>query len=96
MKADIEKRIRDYFPDAEKVSSIFEKLTAPEEERDRVIRCILYLSDNDYDSVEYWVSKANEDRRDVYFYAEYDNRSERRWNFNVEFDKQCEYEYRNK
>jgi hypothetical protein len=95
MKADIEKRIHDFFSDIQKVKSMLEKLTVPEEERDRVIRCILYLSDSDYDSIEYWVRTANIDRRDIYFFAEYDNKSERRWNFNFEFDKQSEYEYRN-
>jgi hypothetical protein len=87
MKADIKKRIRHCFSDIDKVSNILEKLTVPEEERDRVIRCALYLSDSDYDSLEYWVRKANEDRRDIYFFAEYDNRSERRWNFSIEFNK---------
>jgi hypothetical protein len=68
----------------------------PEEEMDRVIRCILYLSDGDYDSLGEWVSTANIDRRDVYSFAEYDNLLERRWNFSIGFDKQHEYEYRSK
>jgi hypothetical protein len=96
MKDDIEKRIRDFFSDIEKVKNILQKLTVPKEERDRVIRCILYLSDGDNDSLDEWVSKANEDRRDIFMFAEYDKHFERKWNFNVEFDKQCEYEYRNK
>jgi hypothetical protein len=96
MKDDIESRINEYFSDTEKVKGIIEKLVVPAEERDRVIRCILYLSESDYDSLQAWVRKANIDRRDIFYFAEYDNRSERKWDFNIEFDRQYEYEYRNK
>ena len=94
MKADIEKRIKNNFSDIVKAEQIISKLSVPSDEMDRVIRCVLYLSDSDYDSLKSWVRKANIDRRDVYFFAEYDNRSERKWNFSKEFYKQTEYQYR--
>jgi hypothetical protein len=78
MKADIRNIIRKYFTDIERVKIILSKLDVPKEEKDRVLRCILYLSDHDYDSLEHWVKKANQDRRDIYFFAEYDNRNERK------------------
>lgn len=95
MKADIKKRIKDNFTDIDKVRQIISNLSVPAEELDRVIRCALYLSDNDYDSLVLWVTTANIDRRDVYYFAEYDNCSERKWDFSKEFDKQTEYQYRN-
>jgi len=95
MKADIEKMIKDNFTDIDKVRQIISNLSVPAEELDRVIRCALYLSDNDYDSLVLWVTTANINRRDVYYFAEYDNRSERKWDFSKEFDKQTEYQYRN-
>jgi len=96
MKADIEKRIKDNFSDVDKVKLIISDISVPVAEMDRVIRCVLYLSDGDYDSLKHWVTTANIDRRDVYYYAEYDNPSERKWNFSIEFDKQTEYQYRDK
>ena len=96
VKADIIRRISNSFSSTEKVKSIIEKLNVPLEEKDRVIRCVLYLSDSDYDSLERWVKVANCDRRDVYYFAEYDNRSERKWNFSIAFDKQQAYQYRDK
>lgn len=95
MKADIEKRIKDNFSDIDLVYQILSELAVPDAEKDRVIRCVLYLSDSDYDSLKYYVATANVDRRDVYYWAEYDWHSERKWNFSVEFDKQKEYQYRN-
>lgn len=94
MKADIEKMIKSNFTDIDKAGRIISKLSVPSDEMDRVIRCVIYLSDGDYDSLESWVKTANIDRRDIYFFAEYDNRSERKWNFSKEFDKQTEYQYR--
>jgi hypothetical protein len=44
--------------------------------------------------LEYWIEIANIDRRDIYFFAEYDNRSERKWDFSIEFDKQTPYQYK--
>ena len=96
MKADIEKRIKDNFSDVDKVKQIISDISVPVAEMDRVIRCILYLSEGDYDSLKHWVTTANIDRRDVYYFAEYDNRSERKWNFSIEFDNQTEYQYRDK
>lgn len=37
-----------------------------------MIRCVLYLSDSNYNSLKYYVTTANVDRRDVYYWAEYD------------------------
>ena len=93
MKADIRNWIVKYFTDIERVKTILSKLDVPGIEKDRALRCILYLSDHDYDSLECWVKKANQDRRDIYYLAEYDNRNERKWNFNNAFDKQYPYQY---
>ena len=94
MKTDIEKRIKDNFSDVDKVKQLISDISVPAEEMDRVIRCVLYLSDSDYDSLKHWVTTANIDRREVFYFAEYDNRSERKWNFSKEFDKPTEYQYR--
>jgi len=93
---DIKTRIIKYFSDIQRVNSILSRLEAPDSEHERAIRCILYLSDSDYDSLESWVETANIDIRNVYYLAEYDNRDERKWNFNLPFDKQSAYQFRNK
>jgi len=94
MKVDIENKIKENFTDTEKVINIISQLTVPDIEKDRVIRCVLFLSDSDIDSLKSWVKKANIDRRDIYFFAEYDNHSERKWNFGIEYDKQKPYQFR--
>ena len=91
MKIDIENKIKENFSDVEKVKAIISKLDVPEHEKDRVTRCILYLSESDVDSLEHWVKLGNIDRRDIYWFAEYDNRSEWKWDFSIEFDKQKPY-----
>ena len=93
MKADIEKRINDNFSDIDLVKQILSELSVPNEELERVIRCVLYLSENDYDSLKHFVSVANIDRRDVYYWAEYDKLSRRRWDFSKEFNEQSENKY---
>lgn len=92
---DIEERINRYFSDSERVKKILENTTVPANELERVIRCILYLSDGEYEAIDYWVRVSNTDRRDLYYFAEYDERDVRRWNFNFPFDGQIEYQFHN-
>lgn len=79
MKFDIEKKIKDNFSDVVKVKQHISDISVTAEAMNRVIRCVLYLSDCYYDSLKQWVTTANIDRRDVYYFAEYDNRSEKNW-----------------
>lgn len=89
---DIEERIEKYFKDTARVKKILGNLNV-DYEYERIIRCILVLSESDFDSVESWVNKANIDVRNVLFYAEYDNRNIRRYNYNYPLNKQNEYTY---
>ena len=60
-------------------------------EKIRVIRCILELSDSDYDAVDAWTKTANEDYRNVIWYAEYDNRNIRKYDFALSYSEQKPY-----
>jgi hypothetical protein len=53
LKKDIEDRIVANYKDPEKVYKLLKDLKI-EKERDRIIRCILILSDSDYSSVKAW------------------------------------------
>ncbi len=89
---DIVARLESQFSDRERACSILEGL-GPLRERDRVARCILALSESDYDSLAAWVTKANIDYRDLIWYAEYDNREVRKYDFARRFDEQIPYSY---
>ncbi len=91
---DIDKRIKQDYKNFHKAYDFLATLRVPEVEKERIIRCILYLSEGVLDSLSTWVKKANVDSRDVIFYAEYDNRDERKWNFNIPFNQQDEYQFR--
>lgn len=90
--ADIEARIDSRFKDGSRVRDLLAQLLNQKEE-ERVVRCILELSDSDYDSVAAWVKSANTDYRDVIWSAEYDNRNHRRFNFAFPLDSQIPYSY---
>ncbi len=93
MKKDIQERIQKYFNDPENIINLLNALTV-DRERDRVIRCILILSDGDYDSVKEKIKTANSDYRNIIWYAEYDNRNVRKFNFNYPIDEQIPYSYK--
>jgi hypothetical protein len=89
---DIEARIDAQFKDGQRVRELLSSV-APQKEEARILRCILVLSDSDYDSVAAWVKKANTDYRDLIWYAEYDNREVRKYDFARSFDEQVPYSY---
>lgn len=88
----IEARIDAQFTDGWRVRNLLEEVR-PCDEHARIVRCILTLSDSDYDSLSAWVKKANTDYRDILWYAEYDNRNVRKHNFAHPFDAQVPYSY---
>ncbi len=92
-KEDINKRINEFFKNSQRVIEILNVLNV-EREHERIIRCILILSDGDYDAVREWVKKANQDYRNIIWYAEYDNRNVRKFNFNYPINEQRPYSYK--
>lgn len=82
---DIEARIAARFKDFSRAQALLASVTVRADERDRVIRCILELSESDHDSLEAWVKKANVDYRDIIWYAEYDGRNVRKHDFSQPF-----------
>jgi hypothetical protein len=80
------------FSDPKRIIGILLKLKV-EYETDRIIRCILIMSDSDRSSVEAWVREANKDVSRIIRYAEYDNREVRKFNFNLPMDQQIPYSY---
>lgn len=93
MKKDILEIIQANFKDPERVINLLDVISV-RQEKDRIIRSILILSDGDYDSVREWVKKANSDYRNIIFYAEYDNRNVRKYNFSYPVDEQLPYSYK--
>jgi|GEM_PF-6737367 len=91
--SDISEHIKEHFRDPNRVYKILDNLVVNKEEL-RIIRSILMLSDSDYDSVKAWVKSANEDYRNVIFYAEYDNRNIRKFDYNNPINKQVAYAYK--
>ncbi|WP_448556910.1 hypothetical protein [Thalassotalea montiporae] len=87
---DIEDWITNKFPDAQRAKEIIEPLLEIDTavNRSRIIRCALYLSDNDYDSLVNYTSKALDDPRNVLWWAEYDSRNIQKRDFNYSFNKQ--------
>lgn len=58
---DIEARKSTRFNDVGRVRNLLAQLENQKEE-ERVLRCILELSESDYDSVAAWVKSANEEK----------------------------------
>ncbi len=92
-KEDIKNRISEFFKEPNRVFEILNGLNV-EREHERIIRCILILSEGDYDAVREWVKKANQDYRNIIWYAEYDNRNVRKFNFNYPINRQEPYSYK--
>ena len=89
---DIAARIDARFKDGTRVRDSLAQVSEIRD-RERIWRCVLELSESDYDAVDAWVKKANADYRDVIYYAEYDNREVRRFDFSRSYDEQVPYSY---
>lgn len=85
--ADIIDRIQsDFGENAEEVARFFEEELLSDEclnrseifngNRDRIIRCIIYLSDKNADTLKKYITAAKGDPRDVIFWAEYIHHNE--------------------
>ncbi len=87
---DIEVWIKNNYSDTEKAKRIIQPLLALDTEINlsRIIRCALYLSESDYDSLKSYTDKALNDPRNVLWWAEYDNRNVQKRDFNYSFNKQ--------
>ena len=90
--SDIETRIDARFEDGARIRALLAEL-AMQRESERIVRCILELSDSDYDSVAAWVRKANVNNGELIWLAEYDNRNVRKYDFSRPFDVQIPYSY---
>ncbi|WP_332914645.1 hypothetical protein [Algoriphagus boritolerans] len=76
---DIQERIKsDFGAKASEVFRIFDKAisTADYLNNNRIIRCIIFLSDRDITNLEDYIAKATYDPRDVMLWAEYTNRGQ--------------------
>jgi hypothetical protein len=89
-EVDIDKWIKDKYPDVDKAQAILEPILSMDTAicTSRIIRCALYLSDSDYDSLIRYVKKALDDPRNVLWYAEYDNRDVQKRDFSRSFSSQ--------
>jgi hypothetical protein len=87
---DIEDWIEKNYSDAERAKEIIQPLLTLDSEINisRIIRCALFLSESDYDSLKVYTQKAIDDPRNVLWYAEYDNRNVQKRDFNYRFNKQ--------
>jgi hypothetical protein len=90
--SDIETRIDARFKDGSRVRALLAEL-AVQKERERIVRCILELSDSDPDSVAAWVRRANLNEGELIWYAEFDNRNVRKYDFSRPFDAQIPYSH---
>jgi squalene cyclase len=87
---DIEVWIKNKYPDTDKAKEIIEPLLGIDTAINisRIIRCALYLSDSDYDSLVSYTNKALDDPRNVLWWAETDNRNVQKRDFNYSFTEQ--------
>jgi hypothetical protein len=86
---DIEKWIKNKYPDAERAKKIVEPLLSINVAMSvsRIIRCALYLSESDYDALASYTKQALDDPRNVLWWAEYDNRNIQKRDFNFSLYK---------
>lgn len=73
---DIKKRISEKFvQNSDKVYKLFEEASNKYDylENSRIIRCILFLSENDIEKLKKYIEIAIYDPRDVMLWAEYEN-----------------------
>lgn len=92
---DIERWISERFKEPARAKAALMQVSGlkPDSLRERVVRCILSLSESDYDSVATWAKKASQNQVYVIGLAEYDNREVRRYNFNHGLYSQQPYSY---
>lgn len=95
-KEDISQRIKHDFNDsAEKVFEILIAAISKTDylKTDRIIRCIIFLSQGDLDKLEHNIAIAISDPRDIMLYAEYENLDDKDFkykrvrDFNKTFEK---------
>ena len=92
---DIQERIKsDFGAKASEVFRIFDEAISKTDylNNNRIIRCIIFLSDRDITNLEDYIAKATYDPRDVMLWAEYTNRGQgekikRIRDFNKPFDE---------
>ena len=89
-ESDIEDWVKKNYSNANKAKEIIQPLLTLDSEINlsRIIRCTLFLSEGDYDSLKVYTQKAMDDPRNVLWYAEYDNRNVQKRDFNYSFKKQ--------
>ena len=94
---DIERWISERFKEPKRARSALAPLVNAKMDKqlERTIRCVLSLSESDYDSVAAWSKKAAKEPERVIWLAEYDNREERRYNFEYSLYAQIPYSYGN-
>lgn len=92
---DIEHWLTERFSEPERARSALAPLANSEmnKQLERIIRCVLSLSESDYDSVAGWSKKAVNDPEQVIGLAEYDNREVRKYNFEYSLYSQEPYSY---
>ena len=85
MPVDIEAKLRQVYL-GESFSAVSASLaTYQGREWNRVIRCIIYLSNGDPTRIPYFIGIAGEDYRDVIYWAEYDKNGQKARDFNQPF-----------
>jgi len=90
---DIEQWINEKFKNPERAKSALAELIESNitNQKARVIRSILYMSEGDYDSIAAWVRKANVNPDYIIHLAEYDNREVQIYNFSYGLYEQMPY-----
>lgn len=96
---DIIDRIQSDFGDnANEATNILEEAITKYEylNHDRIIRCIIYLSERELEKLKKFINQAKEDPRDIMFWAEYINRGDKETPKRVrDFNKSFEDYYKN-
>jgi hypothetical protein len=84
---DIERKLTGDCP-ADSIPAVVRALATYEgPERNRVIRCIVYLVAGDTQRTSHYVGVANQDYRDVIYWAEYDSDDRKVRDFNEPFSQ---------
>ncbi len=92
LASDIEKYLTENFSNSDHAKQILNDLEI-EIEKERIIRSILFLSENDYDALEFWVKRCNKDHNEVIRFAENDNHELKKFDFTLPLDEQVSYSY---
>jgi hypothetical protein len=85
LAADIEARLAQDYPSESLTDVLGSLATYRNSERNRVIRCIIHLSDGNPQRISYFVGVAAQDYRDVILWAEYDAKDQQVHDFSKPF-----------